>query len=81
MITVAEVTALIQLALPDATVRVESDDSQHFDAVVISPSFTGKRPVQRQQLVYAALNDHLLSGRLHALALKTLTPEEYTGAL
>lgn len=81
MITIDQVKSMIETALPDARVRVESDDLCHFEAIVISANFTGQRPVQRQQRVYAALNELLTSGRLHALALKTLTPEEYTGKI
>jgi len=81
MITVEQVKSMIEGALPDATVQVDSDDLHHFEAVVVSASFVGQRPVQRQQRVYAALNEPLTSGRLHALALKTLTPEEYTGKI
>jgi acid stress-induced BolA-like protein IbaG/YrbA len=81
MITIEQVKSMIQAALPDAKVQIESDDLHHFDALVISASFAGQRPVQRQRQVYAALNEPLTSGRLHALALKTFTPEEYTGKI
>ena len=30
-------------------------DGQHFEAVIVSSAFEGKRPVARHQLVYAAL--------------------------
>ena len=43
-------------------------DGQHFTALIVSPAFAGKRLIQRHQLVYAAI---------HALSMKTLTPEEY----
>jgi acid stress-induced BolA-like protein IbaG/YrbA len=79
MITIEQVKSMIQASIADAQVQVKSDDLHHFEAIVISSSFAGKRPVQRQQQVYAALEEPLLSGRLHALALKTFTPEEYTG--
>ena len=49
----------------------------HFDAVVISIEFTDKSLVKRQQLVYAALGDWITSGKLHALALRTLTPAQW----
>jgi BolA protein len=47
----------------------------HFTVEIVSTSFTGKSRVERQRLVYGALAD-LLRERVHALALKTLTPEE-----
>jgi acid stress-induced BolA-like protein IbaG/YrbA len=53
-------------------------DGQHFTAVIVSPAFAGKRPIARHQLVYAALGDRMRE-EIHALSMKTLTPEEYKG--
>jgi acid stress-induced BolA-like protein IbaG/YrbA len=53
-------------------------DGQHFTAVIVSPAFAGKRLIQRHQLVYAALGDRMRE-EIHALSMKTLTPEEYQG--
>lgn len=47
----------------------------HFSVTVVSAAFQGLSRVARQRLVYGLLQDEL-SGQLHALALKTLTPEE-----
>ena len=52
-------------------------DGQHFSAVIVSPAFAGKRPIQRHQLVYAALGDRMRE-EIHALSMKTLTPEEFS---
>ena len=47
----------------------------HYRVTVVSPLFTGKNPVQRHRLVYAALaND--MQQTIHALALTTLAPHE-----
>jgi acid stress-induced BolA-like protein IbaG/YrbA len=51
-------------------------DGQHFTAVIVSPAFAGKRPIQRHQIVYAALGDRMRE-EIHALSMKTLTPEEF----
>jgi acid stress-induced BolA-like protein IbaG/YrbA len=51
-------------------------DGQHFTAVIVSSAFAGKRLIQRHQLVYAALGDSM-KAEIHALSMKTLTPEEY----
>ena len=51
-------------------------DGQHFTALIVSPAFAGKRLIQRHQLVYAALGDRM-KAEIHALSMKTLTPEEY----
>ncbi len=66
---------LIQAGLPDAEVNVQGDDGVHFEAVVVSPSFTGKLPLARHRLVYATLGERM-GGEIHALSLKTLTPNE-----
>ena len=51
-------------------------DGQHFEALIVSPLFEGKRLVQRHQLVYAALGDRMRA-EIHALSMKTLTPAEF----
>ncbi|MCK9511002.1 MAG: BolA family transcriptional regulator [Pigmentiphaga sp.] len=51
-------------------------DGHHFEAVIVSPAFAGKRPIARHQLVYAALGDRMRA-EIHALSMRTLTPEEY----
>ena len=51
-------------------------DGQHFTAVIVSDAFIGKRLIQRHQLVYAALGERMRE-EIHALSMKTLTPEEF----
>lgn len=53
-----------------------SGDGAHFEAVIVSDAFAGKRLIQRHQLVYAALGDRMRE-EIHALSMKTLTPEEF----
>lgn len=69
------VRSLIEKGMPEARVDVRGDDGVHFDATVVSAAFTGKLPLARHRMVYATLGD-LMGGAIHALALKTLTPEE-----
>jgi acid stress-induced BolA-like protein IbaG/YrbA len=60
--------------------HVEVDgDGRHFQAVIVSAEFEGKRSIQRHQLVYAALGDRMRE-EIHALSMKTLTPEEHKAA-
>ena len=70
-----EVEKLIQAGLPDAEVTVMSDDNTHFEAIVVSAGFAGKRPLQRHQLVYQTLGD-LMGGEIHALSIQAKTPDE-----
>ena len=57
-------------------IKVLGDDGTHFEAVIVSPSFVGKSMVQQHQLVYAALGDRMRA-EIHALSMKTLTPEAW----
>ncbi|MFZ5638268.1 MAG: BolA family protein [Pseudomonadota bacterium] len=66
---------LIEQGLPGARVHVQGDDGVHFEAVVVSEAFRGKLPLARHRMVYATLGD-LMGGAIHALSLKTVTPEE-----
>lgn len=72
-----DIENLIRAAFPQATVRVDGDDGQHFAAEVIDPSFKGMNRVQQQRAVYAALKGKMdgPNGELHALALTTKAPE------
>ncbi|SFN23873.1 BolA family protein [Dokdonella immobilis] len=66
---------LIQSGLPDAEIVVEGADGVHFEARVVSPAFAGKLPLARHRMVYATLGEHM-GNAIHALSLRTLTPEE-----
>ena len=70
-----QIEELIRVALPGAAIQVRSEDNVHFEAVVVSAEFEGKRPLQRHQMVYRALGDRM-GGEIHALQLTTLTPAE-----
>lgn len=65
-----QIKNMIEAGLPDAEVEVFGDDGQHFDAIVISPSFSGKSLIAQHRMVYATLGDSF-EGALHALSLKT----------
>jgi acid stress-induced BolA-like protein IbaG/YrbA len=66
---------LIETGLPGARASVQGDDGVHFEATVVSDAFRGKLPLARHRLVYATLGARM-GGEIHALALRTLTPEE-----
>jgi acid stress-induced BolA-like protein IbaG/YrbA len=52
-------------------------DGQHFEALIVSAAFSGKNRIQRHQAVYAALGERMRE-EVHALSMKTMTPEEWT---
>ena len=66
---------LIEQGLPGAQASVQGADGVHFEATVVSAAFAGKLPLARHRMVYATLGDRM-GGEIHALALKTLTPDE-----
>lgn len=66
---------LIEDGLPGARADVQGDDGVHFEAVVVCEGFKGKLPLARHRMVYATLGE-LMGGAIHALSLRTLTPEE-----
>ncbi len=51
-------------------------DGQHFEAVIVSEEFAGKSRIQRHQRVYQTLGDRM-RGEIHALSMKTFTPQEW----
>ena len=66
---------LIQQGLPDAEISVQGPDGVHFEALVVSSAFAGKLPLARHRMVYATLGAHM-GNAIHALSLRTVTPEE-----
>ena len=66
---------LIEAGLPGARAQVQGEDGVHFEAVVVAEAFRGKLPLARHRLVYATLGERM-GGEIHALSLRTLTPEE-----
>lgn len=75
MVMPADVKTYIENALPCEYVQVEGD-GHHFEAVIVSAEFRGKTMVQQHQLVYRALGDRMKQ-EIHALSMKTFTPEEW----
>ncbi|MGB6102746.1 MAG: BolA family protein [Pusillimonas sp.] len=51
-------------------------DGAHFEALIVSSAFEGKRLIARHQLVYSALGERM-KAEIHALSMRTLTPDEY----
>ncbi len=71
----ASIKNLIETGLDGARADVRGDDGVHFEADVVCAAFAGKLPLARHRMVYATLGERM-GGEIHALSLKTLTPEE-----
>jgi acid stress-induced BolA-like protein IbaG/YrbA len=71
-----ELKKLIETALAVSHVEV-SGDGRHFSAVVVSSAFDGKNMIAQHRLVYAALGSRFDTDAVHALSLKTYTPDQW----
>ncbi len=60
-------------------IEVQGDGS-HFEALIVSPEFEGKRPIARHQLVYSLLGERM-KNEIHALSMRTMTPAEFEAGL
>lgn len=78
MVTPEQVREYIAKGLECEKLEVVGD-GQHFEALIVSAAFIGKNRVQRHQAVYAALGERMRE-EVHALSMKTLTPEEWTAS-
>jgi acid stress-induced BolA-like protein IbaG/YrbA len=78
MISTREIEKILQEKIPAAEVKAEdlTGTQDHFQVIVVSEAFEGKGPVEQHQLVYGALRDQMVSA-IHALTLKTYTPQEW----
>jgi acid stress-induced BolA-like protein IbaG/YrbA len=71
-----EIANLIEQGLEGSEARVVTDGQGHYEAIVVCQAFEGHRSLPRHQMVYATLGDRV--GReIHALAVKTFTPDEW----
>ena len=77
MVQPEQIRNYIQNGLECDLVEVQGD-GHHFEAVIVSPAFRGKSRIQQHQLVYRALGERMRE-EIHALSLRTLTPEEWGG--
>ena len=79
MVSLKEVENLIKVKLPDAEVMVKdlTGGGDHLEATVVSSEFEGITLVKQHQLIYSALKEQMASEAIHALALKTYTPQKW----
>ncbi len=69
---------LLESRVPECEFIVRGDDGRHFDVIAIGEVFASlPSPVKKQQLVFTALSEEFATDKLHAMALKTYTPEQW----
>jgi acid stress-induced BolA-like protein IbaG/YrbA len=76
MVTPESIQRSIAQGMATEYLNVLGDDGTHFEAVVVSEAFVGKNRVQRHQMVYQTLGDRMRQD-IHALSMKTYTPQEW----
>ena len=76
MVTPESIQHNIAQGIATEHLSVVGDDGTHFEAVIVSEAFSGKNRVQRHQLVYQTLGDRMRA-EIHALSIKTYTPQEW----
>lgn len=74
------IKSLLVAAFPEAVDIEVTGEGGKFQVTVVSEEFATMRPVAKQQRVYAPLNAHIASGAIHAVTMRTLTPEEWRKA-
>ena len=74
--TAVELQNIIAAGLACDHLEVEGD-GRHWEAVIVSAEFEGKRLIQRHQRVYATLGERMHTDEVHALSMKTYTPSEW----
>jgi acid stress-induced BolA-like protein IbaG/YrbA len=65
----------IQSGIESARVDVVVEGNRAL-ITVVSPAFEGLSRVQKQQKVYACIDAFISDGRLHAVTIRALTPDE-----
>jgi acid stress-induced BolA-like protein IbaG/YrbA len=74
--TATELQNIISAGLRCEHIHVNGD-GRHWEALIVSPEFEGKRLIQRHQRVYATLGARMHTDEVHALSMKTFTPAEW----
>ena len=74
--TADQLETIIAQQLPCQHLSVEGD-GRHWYATIVSDQFEGLRLIQRHQKVYATLGQKIHTDEVHALSMKTYTPNEW----
>lgn len=73
------ITSLIENDIHPQHLEVTGDGS-HFHVIVVAEIFEGMKALQKQQKIYALINQLIADGSIHAVSIKTYTPPEWKKA-
>jgi stress-induced morphogen len=75
MADLAELTQMIEQALPGAEVEVlDEGGGDHLRAIVTAPQFDGLKRIDQHRMVRAAVSSRFDDGSIHALSIQTAVP-------
>ncbi|MDX1465029.1 MAG: BolA family protein [Halomonas sp.] len=75
----SDVKALLENRLDGCEFHIQGEGC-NFQVVAVGEIFEGLSPVKRQQMIYGALTEEIASGALHAVSIKTYTPQQWQAA-
>ncbi|MXP67823.1 BolA family protein [Pantoea sp. Aalb] len=73
----SEVQAVLVNALALEEVHVMSKDGKHFQVIAIGEMFKELSRIKKQQVIYEPLMKYIQDNKIHALSIKTYTPDEW----
>jgi acid stress-induced BolA-like protein IbaG/YrbA len=71
-----QIKQIIESHLPGSEV-LPSGEGCNFNVTVVSEVFSGMLPVKKQQLIYDCLTEYIADGSIHAIGIKTYTPQQW----
>jgi stress-induced morphogen len=74
-----QLKARIETLAPHTTVEVKdlTGTHDHYQVMVVSPAFEGKIMIEQHKMIMGILKSEIDSNEVHALSMKTYTPEQY----
>mgnify|MGYP001223309374 FL=1 len=76
MLQAIEIQKIIESNLKCNYIKVTGDDGTHFEAVIVSDAFINQSMIKQHQQVYSALGN-MMQKEIHALSIKTFTPDDW----
>ncbi len=73
---ISEIKNILENAVEPDEVIVKGDGS-HYEVIAVGALFEGMSRVKKQQTIYGPLMGHIATNAIHALSIKTYTPEEW----
>lgn len=74
-----EIKARIETLAPGTQAQLIdlTGTQDHWQAIIVSPAFAGKSLIEQHRMVFGLFKAEVESNDVHALTLKTYTPEQY----